>query len=206
MFIWLLTLVPPATAPTTPVVVTETKYATESAPDAVVKTMTSTPREELYPFRTYEMTNVLSYPSWVESVLATAIPSTWEERYATDTAFQEAVIQSKSAGILPGWYTSLPSDVKNVISSDSAVHSSEVDAFLSSLRDNAPSVTTTSRASVISSTSTSAITGATVSGSSTATSKGAGTSTSTGGATGATGGRAVGIAGAAGILGLALAL
>jgi hypothetical protein len=50
------------------------------------------------------------------------------------------------------------------------------------------------------------ITGVTVSGSQTATSKIAGTSTSTGGATGATGGLVMGMAGAAGILGLALAL
>ncbi|GLI81347.1 hypothetical protein PoHVEF18_009724 [Penicillium ochrochloron] len=109
---------------------------------------------------------------------------------------------------MPDWYSSLPSDAKYAFSSVKAVVSSDIIAWDSSLLAQATEVTTTSAAAGASGTSssTSVITGVTVSGSQTATSKIAGTSTSTGGATGATGGLVMGVAGAAGILGLALAL
>jgi hypothetical protein len=86
-----------------------------------------------------------------------------------DTEFQEAIAESESAGILPGWYSSLPSDAKYALSSEMAVASSELVAIDSSLLHSAPSVTPTADASVTS--STSVITGVTVSGSQTAPSK-----------------------------------
>jgi hypothetical protein len=208
MLFWLLPLILPATA-YTPVIVVETSEVTVAAATThvVVKTVTSTPTEEpALPTDISGGTLTVSlYPSWLESILATAIPSTWEERLKTDAAFEEAEYERESAGIMPAWYSSMPSDAKYALSSVKAVVSSDIIAWDSSLLAQATEVTTTAGASVVSS-STSVITGVTVSGSQTATSKIAGTSTSTGGATGATGGLVMGMAGAAGILGLALAL
>ncbi|KAJ5896352.1 uncharacterized protein N7473_005751 [Penicillium subrubescens] len=197
MLFGLLPLVLPATA-YTPVIVVETSEVTVTPTDVVVKTATSTPTDEpALPTATSEgiLTVSLLYPSWLKSILATAIPSTWEERLKTDAAFEEAEYERESEGIMPAWYSRLPSDAKYALSSEKAVEPSEIVALDLSLLAQATEVTTTASPSVTSS-STTVITG----------SKIAGTSTSTGGAPGATGGLVAGIAGAAGILGLALAL
>ncbi|OKO91902.1 hypothetical protein PENSUB_12975 [Penicillium subrubescens] len=198
MLFGLLPLVLPATA-YTPVIVVETSEVTVTPTDVVVKTATSTPTDEpALPTATSEgiLTVSLLYPSWLKSILATAIPSTWEERLKTDAAFEEAEYERESEGIMPAWYSRLPSDAKYALSSEKAVEPSEIVAnrgyyycfpICHLLVNNCDYGGHCVRISD-------------------AKSKIAGTSTSTGGAPGATGGLVAGIAGAAGILGLALAL
>lgn len=146
-----------------------------------------------------------TYPSWVSSVLATAIPTTWEEEMATNAAFFNSEVDAEASGILPDWYSSLPSDVRYILTSDAAVRASAEATF------KYPTfvyLTATAASSSVTSISFSSSTtdGTAGSGSTATASKTPTTSTSIGGAPVATGGFVMGIVGAAGILGLTLGL
>ncbi|KAJ5802029.1 uncharacterized protein N7503_004479 [Penicillium pulvis] len=117
-----------------------------------------------------------TYPSWYESVMETAIPTTWEMKYMSDLTFAESVEEAELSGTMPAWWSSLPSDVKYLYTSEQAVFESKA----STITFPMPATITSSSGS--SATSTSDVTE---------------TPTSTGGAPAATGGFIIGIAGAA---------
>jgi hypothetical protein len=144
-----------------------------------------------------------TYPSWVSSVLATAIPTTWEEEMATNAAFFNSEVDAEASGILPDWYSTLPSDVRYILTSNAAVRASAEATF------KYPTfvyLTATAASSSVTSFSSSTTDGTAGSGSTATASKTPTTSTSIGGAPVATGGFVMGIVGAAGILGLTLGL
>ncbi|KAJ5698655.1 hypothetical protein N7462_000660 [Penicillium macrosclerotiorum] len=144
-----------------------------------------------------------TYPSWVKSVLATAIPISWKERLSSDPWFADSEVQAEASGMMPAWYSSLPSDVKYIITSDEAVYASRIADITWSSFIISTTTTTPNSSNASSSLSTFSSTRGTTSS---IQSKAPETSTSSGGAPVATGGLAISIAGAAGILGLALAL
>ncbi|GLA18012.1 hypothetical protein AnigIFM62618_005167 [Aspergillus niger] len=195
----------------TPVVETVTTYeAVTGSPvtTAVTKTVTS----YIDPIESYLVSELEAleptYPSWVESVLDTAIPSTWAERMSSDQSFSKSVVDAAASGILPAWYSSLPSDVKYVITSDEAVYKSEISALTwppeTFVTGSGSFLTSTPVSSSISSSSSS--TGSSTSDLSTETQASETSPVSTGGAPVPTGNLVVSIVGAAGVLGLALAL
>lgn len=192
----------------TPIVKTETSYLTVTA-SAVVVVVTSTMPSYEEAMSIYDSeVEALSptYPGWVESVLETAIPTTWKEMMMNDPLFLDSVNDAEASGILPAWYSSLPSDVKYVITSDEAVYNSEVATISVPSFVVATPTTTPSSPITSSSPSSSTVMSNTTSDLTATTSKSPETSTSTGGAPVATGGLAKGIAGAVGIFGFALAL
>ncbi|KAI2897213.1 hypothetical protein CBS63078_7993 [Aspergillus niger] len=149
-----------------------------------------------------------TYPSWVESVLDTAVPSTWVDRMSSDQSFFISVVDAEESGIMPAWYSSLPSDVIYVITSDQAVFASEITTLswpsATFVTASGSFLTSTPVSSSISSSSSS--TGSSTPDPSTETQASETSSVSTGGAPVPTGNLAVSIVGAAGVLGLALAL
>ncbi|KAJ6105040.1 hypothetical protein N7486_003729 [Penicillium sp. IBT 16267x] len=193
----------------TPAIKTIISYLTVTgSTDVAVVTQTESSNEDAMPTYDSEV-DALSptYPSWVESVLKTAIPTTWKEKMSSDQSFFDSEINAEASGIMPAWYSSLPSDVKYVLTSDEAVYASEVANIAASSIVMLTSTTTPGSSVTSSSSSSTSLTmSIPTSGSATLTSKALGTSTSTGGAHVATGSLAIGIAGAAGILGLAQAL
>ena len=68
-------------------------------------------------------------PSMVSTVLATAIPTIWEEEMATTAASFSSEIDAEASGILPDWYSSLPSDVRYILTSNAAVRASAEATF-----------------------------------------------------------------------------
>lgn len=46
-----------------------------------------------------------TYPSWVRLVLATAIPTNWDEAMATNLAFLDSEMNRKASIIMPDWCT-----------------------------------------------------------------------------------------------------
>jgi len=204
----------------TPVVDTVTSYttvigsadvavvtSTVSAVAAVIINTLSSYEEAMSIYDSEVDALVPTYPTWVESVLATAIPTTWKEKMMDDPSFLDSVNNAQLSGIMPAWYSSLPSDVKYVMTSDQAVYDSEV-ATIPVPSFGSVTSTATSGSSITSSSLSSSTMSTTTSGSTAATSKTSetSTSTSTGGAPVATGGLVMSIVGAAGIFGLALAL
>lgn len=169
-------------------------------------------------------------PSSIESVLMTGIPSTWLNDFYTNSDFQMSEISAMQDGDYPAWVTSLPSAAEAYFTSEIQVEISEYNSELaamstmstvddmtisgSSSGSSTPLTMTTSGAAITSeasSTGSSSDTTSTGTSSSGASSSGASssrssTSTSTGGAAAATGGLVISLAGAAGILGVALAL
>ncbi|KAF3396222.1 hypothetical protein F1880_007159 [Penicillium rolfsii] len=169
-----------------------------------------------------------SIPSGILSVIETAIPSTWAQALETDSAFQSSVLNDILHSTYPAWYNSLPDSVKSWATAEG---DAEVSA-LSSYYSVQPTVTPTAGSSAaagssshasstplttghsstltstpLTSTSTATqITSLSSTSSTTSSTSRSGTSTSTAGAPAATGGLAFGLAGAAGVLGLALAL
>ncbi|KAJ5998481.1 hypothetical protein N7451_006291 [Penicillium sp. IBT 35674x] len=135
-----------------------------------------------------------TYPSWYESVMETAIPTTWEMKYMSDYTFAASVEEAELSGTMPAWWSSLPSDVKYLYTSEEAVFYSKASTITFPLP---ATVTSTSGSSA---TSESGFTATATASDNT------GSSTSTGGAPAATGGFLMSISGAAGILGLALVL
>ncbi|EHA25875.1 hypothetical protein CBS115989_4337 [Aspergillus niger] len=196
----------------TPVVETVTTYETVTGSPvttAVNKTVTSyIDLIESYLVSELEALEP-TYPSWVESVLDTAIPSTWAERMSSDQSFSKSVADVAASGILPAWYSSLPSDVKYVMTSDQALYKSEISAltwppetFVTGSRSFLPSTPVLSSSISSSSSSTESST----SDPSNETQASETSPVSTGGAPVPTGNLVVSIVGAAGVLGLALAL
>ncbi|GAD95683.1 predicted protein [Paecilomyces variotii No. 5] len=57
-----------------------------------------------------------SIPSSILSVLETAVPSSVLGNLATDSSFRSSYISDIKAGSTPGWYSSLPADVKSYVS------------------------------------------------------------------------------------------
>ncbi|KAJ5947354.1 hypothetical protein N7466_000369 [Penicillium verhagenii] len=168
-------------------------------------------------------------PSSIESVLMTGIPSTWLNDFYSNSAFMESEISAMQSGDYPAWVTSLPSAVEAYFTSEIQVEITEYESMLAAESTATgsditisgtliPSSTASSTSTPLSTGSTTATettsgssstgsSGTTSSGSSSSgASSGAATSTSTGGAAAATGGLAISLAGAAGILGVALAL
>ncbi|KAE8153598.1 hypothetical protein BDV25DRAFT_149145 [Aspergillus avenaceus] len=156
------------------------------------------------------MNEMESVPTSIMAVLETAVPTSWINAFETNSAFQSSEINNILAGTYPAWYSSLPESVKQYATSEVLAQASEYASYMSLMSTDSaatPSVTgTTSSGSTSGSSATQ--TGTTTSGSSSsdkASSSAASTSTSTGGAPVATG-VTMGLAGAAGILGLAIAL
>ncbi len=170
-------------------------------------------------------------PSDIMSILETAIPTTWYQALETDSAFQSSVINDLLHSTYPAWYNSLPESVKSWATAEGEAEVSALSSYFSDM----PTVTATSgsrsssgsrgsgsgasstplstrhsstaSSSQLTLTSTATQTKSASSSSSTSSSaSGSGTSTSTGAAPAATGGLAISHAGAAGVLGLALAL
>ncbi|KAJ5088579.1 hypothetical protein N7456_012195 [Penicillium angulare] len=153
-----------------------------------------------------------TYPSWYESIMETAIPTTWENEYLDDASFMESVDQAEDSGTMPAWWSSLPSDAKYAYTSEVAVYASEISAvpWPSTITGNTVVVYTftpypelVSDAEAASSSKATATVSVT---SSSASSDAVKTSASTAGAAGPTGAVAMSIAGVVGVLGLAIAL
>ncbi|KAJ5723894.1 hypothetical protein N7488_001929 [Penicillium malachiteum] len=165
-------------------------------------------------------------PTAIESVLATAIPTTWLMEYETNEAFFTSVVDAMEKGDYPQWVDDLPSSAHAYVTSELqeelSEYTSEMAAatgyYLTNTDYSQNTATATDSATVLSGTvastgsstdSTSTATGSSKSGTSGASSSGssaAASSTSSAGASAATGTIAMGLAGAAGILGVALAL
>ncbi|KAJ5709188.1 hypothetical protein N7493_010522 [Penicillium malachiteum] len=166
-----------------------------------------------------------SVPTALESVLATAIPTTWLMEYETNDAFFTSVVDAMEKGDYPQWVDDLPSSAHAYVTSELQEQLSEYTSEMAAATgydftntDSQATATATDSATVLTGTvastgsttdSTSTATGSSKSGTSGASSSGssaAASSTSSAGAPAATGTIAMGLAGAAGILGIALAL
>ncbi|KAF7713003.1 Uncharacterized protein PECH_007238 [Penicillium ucsense] len=165
-----------------------------------------------------------SVPSSILTVLETAIPASWYQDMM-NSASRDSIMSDIAAGTLPAWYNSLPNSVKawatsagNGLIGDYSAATATAAAWASdastavtgmatavSAAESGASAAASSFASEARSAVSAASTAAAAAASS-ASSAAAASATSTGGAPIATGGVAVGIMGAAGILGLALAL
>lgn len=148
-------------------------------------------------------------PPSIASVLDTAIPSDY---YATITGIGQQYTQFEQlATSPPPWFSSLPSDVKSGVQSYVSYvvsEASKAGMFVSTTSDSAPSATGKESSSGSSDSVASDSSGATqtdASGSSSSQAD-ASSSTSAGGAAAPTGPIAAGVVGAAGVLGLAIAL
>ncbi|KAJ5785816.1 uncharacterized protein N7503_011028 [Penicillium pulvis] len=169
--------------------------------------------------------DIYEIPSSIESVLVTGIPTTWINDFYSNSDFQMSEISAMEKGDYPAWVTSLPSAAEAYFTSEIQAEISEYNSQMSAMSaistgdvltvsgsssgSSTPLATTTSGAETTngaSSTGSSSDTNSTGSSSSGASSSGSATSTSSGGAAAATGGLAMSLAGAAGILGVALAL
>lgn len=166
-------------------------------------------------------------PSGILSVIETAIPSTWAQALETNSAFQSSVLNDLLHSTYPAWYNSLPDSVKSWATAEGEAEVSALSSYFSIQPTVTPTSgssaagssshasstplatghnsTTTSTPLTLTSTATH-ITSLSGTGSSTSSASHSGTSTSTAGAPAATGGLAISLAGAAGVLGLALAL
>lgn len=162
-------------------------------------------------------------PSSILSALETAIPTSWLMSVETNAAFRSAEISEARMGTYPAWYSSLPESVKQWETSAALGEASgypsyymtilpmPTSAFIYPSSSDAISKSPTSSTPLTGSPSTSTPTATATnpagnSASSSTASQSGSTSTFTGGAPAATGGVAMSFAGAAGILGLALAL
>lgn len=162
-------------------------------------------------------------PSSILSVLETAIPTTWIEAIYTDPAFRSEEANAIMHGTYPAWYNSLPQSVKDWGTSAAMADASDYSSYswsevphptpltspgsgssTSGVSSTLLSVTDTASTSTATATETTTKGGS--SGSAASSSASGTTSISTAGAPAATGGVAIGLAGAAGILGLAIAL
>ncbi|GLI72363.1 hypothetical protein PoHVEF18_000535 [Penicillium ochrochloron] len=163
-----------------------------------------------------------SVPSSILSVIATAIPATWLADIM-DPASSASIMSEIDAGTMPAWYNNLPSSVKAWATSAYGFDVTATDSANAATTTAAGAVATATGAATTGSTtgsvesSSAAVSGAVSSAVSSATSAASkatsaaassahASATSTGGAPVATGGVAMSIMGAAGILGLALAL
>lgn len=176
-------------------------------------------------YDSYEGVNVIveDVPSSILSVIETAIPTSWLMSVETNAAFRSAEISEARMGTYPAWYSSLPQSVKQWETSAALGEASgypsyymtilpmPTSAFIYPSSSDAISKSPASSTPLTGSPSTSTATATATnpagnSASSSTASQSGSTSTFTGGAPAATGGVAMSFAGAAGILGLALAL
>ncbi|EPS27526.1 hypothetical protein POX_e06490 [Penicillium oxalicum] len=165
-----------------------------------------------------------SIPNSILTVLETAIPVSWAQDMM-DPAFQSSVMSEVAAGTMPAWYSSLPDSVKawatspgNALLSDfaeatatAAAMASDISTAVTGMATAVAAAESTAAAAVSSAVSSAnaEVSSAVASASSAvsaAVSSAHASATSTGGAPIATGGVAMSMVGAAGILGLALAL
>ncbi|KAJ5911212.1 uncharacterized protein N7473_000515 [Penicillium subrubescens] len=159
-----------------------------------------------------------SVPSSILTVIATAIPATWLADIM-DPSSSASIMSEIEAGTLPAWYNNLPSSVKAWATSAYGLDITATDSANAATTTAAGAVATATGAATTASTtgsvesSSAAVSGAVSSATSVASkatsaaaSSAHASATSTGGAPVATGGVAMSIMGAAGILGLALAL
>ncbi|EPS34351.1 hypothetical protein POX_a00676 [Penicillium oxalicum] len=144
-------------------------------------------------------------PISIISALMTIIPQSWALQWETNTAFQSSVISDYLHGTYPAWASSLPADVVSWASSEGITGLTPLATTTASSTGFTPASTSASvsMTSMPSTTDAPLSTASTLSGASTST---GGTSTSTAGAPAATGGIVLSLAGAAGVLGLAIAL
>ncbi|GIK07123.1 hypothetical protein Aspvir_002778 [Aspergillus viridinutans] len=158
-----------------------------------------------------------SLPADYISVLETAVPSSWEYEMM-NPASAAAVMSAAAAGTYPAWYNDLPESIKAVVTAlggfdanivgetgsmtTAASTSSSGHAAETALATAVSSSTGSDAVETQASTQSSATSGAASSHKSAIPTS----ASSTGGAPIATGGVAVGVAGAAGLLGLVLAL
>lgn len=157
--------------------------------------------------------SVPSLPTDFVSVLETAVPTAWEYEMM-NSASMAAVVSAAAEGIYPAWYNDLPSSIKAIVTSlggfdEVIVGETGSMTVAMSTGSSGPSsesamatTTVSSSGSVATETQSSATSGMASSSKSTTHAS----ASSTGGAPMATGGITMGIAGAAGLLGLALAL
>ncbi|KAJ5259285.1 hypothetical protein N7478_012266 [Penicillium angulare] len=152
----------------------------------------------------------VSYPSWYESIMETAIPTTWENEFLDDATFAESVDEAELLGTMPAWWSSLPSDAKYVYTSEDAVLASEMSTvpWPSTITGTTVVVYTfTPYPELVSDIEAASSSKAKSTANGTSAASGAAqTSTSTAGAAGPTGAIAMSIAGVVGVLGLAIAL
>lgn len=174
---------------------------------------------------------IINVPTSILTVLETAVPASWYEEML-NSASRDSVISEIQAGTLPAWYNSLPASVKAWATSaghdimDNFFGAAATGTATATVTGDAVTATVTSTAGDNGNERTHAVaalptpTAATTSGSkahssgssatetvaSTSKSSTPSSSTSTGGAPIATAGVAMSFAGAAGLLGLALAL
>jgi hypothetical protein len=159
-----------------------------------------------------------SLPSDYMSILETAVPSSWEYEME-NTASAAAVISAAAAGTYPAWYNDLPASIKAVVTSlggfDANIVGETGSVTAVATPNSSAPATETAAATTTSDTTVSPVTETQASGTSSAasgTKSAASTSAdstsahSTGGAPVATGSVAMSVAGAAGLVGLALAL
>lgn len=164
-------------------------------------------------------------PSSIMTVLETAIPASWYDELANPTS-ESKIISEIEAGTLPAWYNKLPASVKewastadlfNVAAATTAADADSTTTATANVKtaaeasstgaaktDSVAETTATSTKSKSDSDSASASTS--TASSSASASATAASSTSTGGAPIATGSVAMSLAGAAGLLGLVIAL
>ncbi|KAJ5623153.1 hypothetical protein N7490_011758 [Penicillium lividum] len=134
--------------------------------------------------------SLLAVPTWVEEAIASAMPTAWASSLEYNSAFRMTEQLAELAGTMPAWYSSLPESVKHFESTRAAaIYSYELTATQNDVFTTSGSHAT-----------------ATATATATGSSDADATSISTGGAPAATGAVFVGLAGAAGILGLSLAL
>lgn len=157
-------------------------------------------------------------PTSIMTVLETAIPASWYEEVLNPSS-RASIISEIEAGTLPAWYNSLPASVKAWATSAGGAFAQEIIGATPTPtatgadngNDSTHAVTATPAATAMTSGAKGQTTKMTSDSSSetpasTAKSSSPSSSTSTGGAPIATAGVAMSFAGAAGLLGLALAL
>ncbi|KAJ5966292.1 GPI anchored hypothetical protein [Penicillium waksmanii] len=166
----------------------------------------------------------INIPSSVIEILATATAEiAWANSMYTNSDYAQAEVTRVADGKFPSWVTELPESAQTYVENELKAEASAYlasESLTSAATDDTSATETGSSASASSAavtktsseTSTETNTGsssgtATPSGTASGSSKsGSSTSTSTAGAPAATGGIAMSLAGAAGVLGLALAL
>lgn len=138
-------------------------------------------------------------------VLATAVPSTWLQNILTNSAAQTSVLNDLESSKYPDWWSSVPTGVQSYLwdlDSSLSVSATPTSGSTSSSTDSSAAATSTSDSDDDNSSDDSSDSSSSSSPSSSGT---AGSDTSEGAAPAQTG-MAATVVGAAGILGLALAL
>jgi hypothetical protein len=139
-------------------------------------------------------------PTSIINELMTAIPPSVIQAFANPTA-ASSMIAEIAQGNIPAWYSALPADVRAELSSLAMPPTG-----MPTPTGSGPLPTATAATATATATTTGTASTTETSTSSAANASATSTSTSTGGAAATTGAVALGFAGAAGILGLALAL